>query len=68
VGPGEKSLSVLIIVGGKAEGHLESFEEVTEAPRHTSEYAMPYESNRPIYVCRGPKEPISDLWPRVNFF
>jgi 4-amino-4-deoxy-L-arabinose transferase-like glycosyltransferase len=29
-------------------------------------YAMPYESDRPIFVCRGLRVPLSDAWPRFK--
>jgi len=67
-GPGERSGSVVIVVGGRAEDHLKSFASVTEVARHISKYAMPYESNLPIFVCRGPKGSISDIWPRVKYY
>jgi hypothetical protein len=29
-------------------------------------YAMPYESGRPIFVCRGLRTPIAQIWPRFK--
>lgn len=67
-GPGERSGSVFIIVGGKAEDYLDHYSEVTEVARYTSPYAMPYESNLPIFVCRGPIRSIPSIWAKVKFF
>ena len=56
---------VSIVVGGEAEEHLQSFREVTVAARHFDKYGMPYE-NRPIFLCRGLKVRLQDVWPRVK--
>ncbi len=29
-------------------------------------YAMPYETNRPIFVCRGLRVPLDQFWPRLK--
>ncbi len=42
------------------------YSEVTEVARHVSKYAMPYENDLPIFVCRGPIRPIPSIWPRVK--
>lgn len=34
----------------------------------TSRYAMPYERNRPIVLCRGMHPPLSQLWPRFKVY
>ena len=57
---------VMIVIGGNAEDHRQAYREVVEAARHTNTYAMPYESDLPIYLCRGLKVKIADLWPRVR--
>ena len=36
--------------------------------RRIEPYAMPYETNKPIYVLRGLKMPMSRLWPQVKHF
>ena len=67
-GPGERSGSVIIVVGGKKEDWVDHYTEITEVARHTSEYAMPYEGDLPVFVCRGPTCPIPSIWPRVKKF
>lgn len=59
---------VMIVIGGEAEDHLQAYSNVKEIARHVNQYAMPYESNLPIYVCRGLKVSIRDLWPRVRHY
>jgi hypothetical protein len=29
-------------------------------------YAMPYENNRPIFICRGLRVPLQEAWPRFK--
>ncbi len=67
-GPGVHSPKAVIIVGGRAEDHRRAFADVREAARHRNAFAMPYESDLPIYVCRGPKVPLRDLWPSVKHY
>jgi len=33
-----------------------------------SEFAMPFESHLPIYLCRRAKVPVEELWPKVKFY
>jgi len=44
------------------------FEEVTPAGAARSEYAMPYENDRPIFVCRGFRFSFRDIWPKEKNF
>ena len=67
-GPGDRSGEVVIVVGGSVEGHREVFQEVTVAAVHTAAYAMPYENNLPIFICRGLKAPLAEIWPRVKMY
>jgi 4-amino-4-deoxy-L-arabinose transferase-like glycosyltransferase len=45
------------------------FQEVTYAAATSCKYCMPYENNRPIFVCRGfRKGSFSDIWPSEKHF
>jgi hypothetical protein len=57
---------VMIIIGGRAEDHRKSYREVVEAARQASAYAMPYESDLPVFLCRGPKVTLADVWPGLR--
>ncbi|RPJ03389.1 MAG: hypothetical protein EHM31_00955 [Candidatus Aminicenantes bacterium] len=57
---------VMIIIGGSADDHRQTYREVVEAARHINKYAMPYESDLPIFLCRGLKVKLQDLWPRLK--
>ena len=63
-GPGPGSGAVVITVGIPIEDVQDAFESVTVGPRLESPYAMPYETRRPILVCRGLKVPLEDAWRR----
>ena len=63
-GPGPGSGAVVITVGIPIEDVQGAFESVTVGPRVESPYAMPYETRRPILVCRGLKVPLGDAWRR----
>ncbi len=67
-GPGERSGKVLIIIGGDREDHLQAYEDVTLFAVHTNPYAMPYESDLPIWICRRPKVTLEQIWPQVKHF
>jgi hypothetical protein len=57
---------VMIVIGGKAEDHRRAYREVTEVARHSNRYGMPYENDLPIFLCRGLKVRIQDIWPSVK--
>ncbi|HUP62885.1 MAG TPA: hypothetical protein VNA69_21005 [Thermoanaerobaculia bacterium] len=40
--------------------------EVVAVVRHP--YAMPYENDRPVHLCRGLKMPVSELWPKIRIW
>ena len=60
--------NVLIVVGGRQEDHENSFREVIEADRTDCRYCMPYENDKPIYICRGIKRTLEEIWPTVKHF
>ncbi len=67
-GPGRDKADVVIAVGMDAEDLRDTFESVSEAGRIESPYAMPYETRRPILVCRGWKRPLLEAWARGKHF
>lgn len=66
-GPGA-ARDVVIGIGGKAASYREVFEDVRREGAIVHPYVMPYESNIAIWVCRKPKVPLSQVWPRVKHF
>jgi multisubunit Na+/H+ antiporter MnhB subunit len=67
-GPGDHDGSVLIILGGSTEHYAELFQSFDVAGRIETPYAMPYETDKPIYVLRGMKQPLPDYWPETKHY
>jgi 4-amino-4-deoxy-L-arabinose transferase-like glycosyltransferase len=67
-GAGDAPCEMLISVGESRERMLAMFEDVTEAARLTSRFAMPYETKQPILICRKPRKPLKSIWPEVKHF
>jgi 4-amino-4-deoxy-L-arabinose transferase-like glycosyltransferase len=68
-GPGPADSEVVITLGRMREQDLrKNFECVTLAARITHPYAIFYENDLPVYVCRRPKRPIREIWPETRHF
>ena len=65
-GPRGHDGSVIIIIGGDAQHYAELFRSIQVVGRITTPYAMPYETDQPIYVLRDMKVPLADYWPNVK--
>jgi hypothetical protein len=65
-GPAPGRGEVMIAIGGDPDDHRQAYREVIEVARHVNKYAMPYESDLPIFLCRGLKVKLQDVWPRVR--
>lgn len=64
-GPGDHDGSVVIRVGGDLARYRELCTEVTVAATFGVPYAMPYEQDRPILVCRGMHRDLRAVWPEI---
>lgn len=68
-GPGETSDDlVLIIVGWNREDSAHFFESVEQKGLVVSEYAMPYETNLPVYVGKEPKLSLNEAWEGLKLY
>ena len=67
-GPRGHDGSVMIIIGGSAKHYADLFASYEIAGRIDTPYAMPYETNQPIYVLRGMKMPLLKYWPQVKHY
>ena len=68
---GPRGHSGKVVIGfniGSREDLLKYFDSVEEAGRTDVRYAMPYEYDQPIYVCRGIKVPLEKAWPKTKSF
>lgn len=67
-GPGACTGEVMLVMGD----HKERLEELFEAVAHGATFrctnCMPYESDQPIWVARGPKRSLESLWPDIKHF
>jgi hypothetical protein len=65
-GPRGHDGGVVIIIGGSPQHYAGLFRDVEVAGRIDTPYAMPYETDQPIYVLRGMKTQLGDCWPMVK--
>lgn len=68
-GPGETPQNmVLIILGSNLEDNSQFFEQVEQKGLVVSKYAMPYESNLPVFVGKKPKMSFEEVWPDLKHY
>jgi len=67
-GPRGYSGDVVIAVGMPLQQLRSLFGSVEQARTIVAPYAMPSENNLPVYVCRHPRMPLSQAWPKLKFF
>ena len=65
-GPGDHDGSLVIRVVGDLERYRRRCAEVTIAATFGVPYAMPYERDRPILVCRGMHGDLRRAWPELQ--
>jgi hypothetical protein len=65
-GPRGYSGNVLIDVNGDLKRDRKLFREANVVTVFHNPYAMPYEDNLPIILCRGIKAPLAQLWPKLK--
>ncbi|HET6273760.1 MAG TPA: glycosyltransferase family 39 protein [Bacteroidota bacterium] len=63
-----KQDATLIVIGVTKDRMLQDFEEVQEAGIIQSEYAMPYENDLPVLICRKLRRPILEVWKGRRIF
>lgn len=59
---------ILIIVGGDPEDHRQAFRDVRQAGEIRCGYCMPYENNQAVWIARGLKAPIGQIWPSTKSY
>jgi len=64
----DETKSVAILVGGEREDYTDVFEQVEPAGVIVSSFAMPYETNLPVYIGRIIKKPFKSIWPGIKNF
>lgn len=64
-GPRGYTGEIVIVLQGDRDELAQVFESVERAGEHHHPWGME-EENGPIYLCRGLKTPLPDLWPRLK--
>jgi hypothetical protein len=65
-GPRNYSGRCVVLVGERSDQFVKLFGEVHWAATTDNPYGMPIEKAVPIYVCREPRMPLSQMWPRFR--
>ncbi len=66
--PRDTNFTTVIVIGGSKKDNLKSCEYVRRAATIKSKYAIPYENNLPVFICRKFKLPFNEIWKRIRFF
>jgi hypothetical protein len=67
-GPEKFDGKLLLLLSNDLGDKEELFEDVTEMGTVYTKYAIPYENNLKIYLCRNLKQPIEEFWPRIKSY
>ena len=67
-GPRGNRGNVLVQIGGTCFRSDRLFASRTFAATAKSRWAMAYENNLPIWICRGIKKPLADVWPSIKSY
>jgi 4-amino-4-deoxy-L-arabinose transferase-like glycosyltransferase len=67
-GPRNYTGELVIILGGTYEDHVNDFESVILAGVSTCNYCMPYENDINIFLCKGLKYPLQQVWPAEKHY
>ena len=65
-GPRQFDGQVIIHIGGSSARWHRLCESVETIGEFGAPYAMPYETGRPIFICRGLKMGLAQLWPHLK--
>jgi hypothetical protein len=72
--PADRTGDVMIVFGASRdiqtsyEDLLQHFETVEHAATTECQYCMPYENNRPIFICRNMHSSIQEIWEEEKHF
>jgi len=67
-GPAGRTGEVLIVVSRSRERQEQRFASVELAGEIDCGDCMPYENHLSIFICRGLKQPLAELWPQLKHF
>ncbi|GAC1340212.1 MAG: glycosyltransferase family 39 protein [Myxococcales bacterium] len=61
-------IEVAVVIGDSEPRLRQIFAQVERVATHSDPFAMPYESDLPIWLCRGPKVSLPALWQQVRLY
>ena len=67
-GPSGHTGQVVLVVGDQREDVERSFVDVEAGAVIDCGLCMPYENNRTVWIARGIRTPIEEIWPRLKHF
>lgn len=67
-GPVRKNISVVIVIGNNEKLLSELFGKVIPSDTLHLKYSMPYENNQPVWICKGPKKTLQEIWPETKHY
>ncbi len=67
-GPRGCTGEVVVVIGDERADLEAVFESVELATTYTCQDCMPYENDKPIWICRRLRQPLAELWPRLRHF
>jgi len=65
-GPRGATGEVMIVLNDRRERLEELFDHVEQVGVVHHPYAIPYENDKPVHLCRGLKVPLGELWPKIK--
>jgi len=67
-GPRGCNGEVVLTTGGNPEELRTGFAQVEQVATVTCAYCMPYENDLPVYVLRGARQPVAEVWAMTKSF
>lgn len=67
-GPRGAPGQIVIRLGGTKEDLERYFDDVQQMDVVKCQYCMPYENNLPVFLCKGFRTTLEELWPRLKVY
>jgi 4-amino-4-deoxy-L-arabinose transferase-like glycosyltransferase len=64
----DRGYHTVILIGGNLADHRRGVAEIELAAHTRCRYCMPYENNLPIYIGRGFRRPLAELWAAAKSY